>query len=155
ENGYELSWFATVNRYFALVVHPALDEQAQGDRRLSNVVERISYEPSTAAHETGVIFTYLRSPTHVVEPGETLALDLGVYAGLLDRIKLGQVEPFVSLGMRDLILYQMSTFCAACTFKWLADLLILFLAFLKTYVLFDWGLAIIGLVVVVRGLLHP
>ncbi|HRQ75813.1 MAG TPA: membrane protein insertase YidC [Phycisphaerales bacterium] len=154
-NGYQLSWFAMVNRYYALAVHPVLDAQGQGDRTLTRIVSEVRFEPSPRSAEVGTVFTYLTSPTHAVAPGAELSLDLGVYAGLLDRKLLSGTEPFASLGMKNLILYQMSTFCAICTFKWLADLLILFLALLHDYVLFDWGLAIIGLVVVVRTILHP
>ena len=57
--------------------------------------------------------------------------------------------------MRGLILYQMSSWCAICTFQWLADILIVVLVFLDAYILFDWALAIIGLVVIVRTLMHP
>src|SRR5690606_11422397 len=62
---------------------------------------------------------------------------------------------YVSIGMDELILYMMSTFCAICTFQWLAHILMGFLTLLHDYVLFDWGLAIIALVCVVRLLLHP
>jgi YidC/Oxa1 family membrane protein insertase len=57
--------------------------------------------------------------------------------------------------MQGLILYLMSGCCSFCTFSWLADLLVWFLAFLHDYVVRDWALAIIVLVIVVRSLLHP
>jgi YidC/Oxa1 family membrane protein insertase len=49
----------------------------------------------------------------------------------------------------------MSSCCAICTFQWLAIGLLEFLAFLENYVVFDWAVAIIILVLVVRTLLHP
>jgi len=45
--------------------------------------------------------------------------------------------------------------CAICTFQWLADFLAIVLTTLDHYVVFDWGLAIILLVLIVRTLLHP
>jgi len=155
ERGYELSWFATTNRYFALAVHPVLDAQGRGSKSLERVVEEITFMPSSISADTEIIFSYLHSPTLSLEPGSTAVLDMGLYAGPMDRHVLGNMEPYASLGMNQLILYMMSTFCAICTFQWLAHLLIWFLGVLHTYVLFDWALAIIGLVVVVRTLLHP
>jgi YidC/Oxa1 family membrane protein insertase len=64
-------------------------------------------------------------------------------------------QPFAALNMQGLILYLMSGCCSWCTFSWLADSMVWFLAFLHDRVVFDWGLAIIVLVVVVRGILHP
>ena len=155
ERGYELAWFGSTNRYFAMVVHPVLDAQGRGEKSLESIVEEIRFMPSTGSADTAVIFTYLHSPMLTLEPQSTAVLDMGLYAGPMDRHILGTYEPYASLGMQHIIVYMMSTFCAICTFQWLAHLLIFFLTFLKTYVLFDWGLAIIGLVVVVRGLLHP
>jgi YidC/Oxa1 family membrane protein insertase len=45
--------------------------------------------------------------------------------------------------------------CSWCTFAWLADALLWFLSFIHDYVVFDWGFAIIALVIVVRLILHP
>jgi YidC/Oxa1 family membrane protein insertase len=156
---YGLSWFATTNRYFALAIHPDLSAQASGDRSLAARVEHITLEvsnpdPAEEGNEHFVVFTSLTSPARTIDPGTELNLDLGVYAGPLDRSILEQEEPFVSLSMQNLILYQMSSFCAICTFQWLAHGLLAFLTLLKA-VVGDWGLAIIGLVVVVRLLLHP
>jgi YidC/Oxa1 family membrane protein insertase len=80
---------------------------------------------------------------------------MGVYAGPLKRSILDTQEPYVALQMRDLVLYQMSSMCAFCTFQWLADFLALVLTTLDQYVVFDWGLAIILLVLLVRTILHP
>jgi YidC/Oxa1 family membrane protein insertase len=159
EEGYELSWFGAVNRYFGLTVHAVLDADGRGEHALSGIVDRILLEVSTPdpAGATGseVVFTYLVSPRHAIPPGRTLALDLGVYAGPLDRSILDEKQPFVALSMGHMILYQMSSFCAICTFQWLAHVLIGFLTILHNYVVFDWGLAIICLVIVVRTILHP
>jgi len=160
ERGYELSWFGATNRYFALAVHPVLDEQNGGSRAVTEVVERILHEeavpdPKAPKGEQTVISTYLVSPRHVLESGEVLTLDLGVYAGPLDRMVLKEQEPYVSLGMGQLILYQMSSCCAVCTFQWLANGLLYLLEVMHDWVVFDWGVAIIILVIVVRALLHP
>jgi YidC/Oxa1 family membrane protein insertase len=107
------------------------------------------------AGDDEIILTALWSPTKSIKSGDSIDLALGIYAGPLKRSILDTQEPYVSFNMRDLVLYQMSSMCAFCTFQWLADFLALVLTSLDQYVVFDWGIAIIFLVLVVRGLLHP
>jgi YidC/Oxa1 family membrane protein insertase len=78
---------------------------------------------------------------------------MGMYAGPLDRHILGE-PPYSLLAMDGMILYQMSSMCAFCTFQWLAHGLLWFLSAVHA-VTFDWGISIIILVLVVRLLLHP
>ena len=80
---------------------------------------------------------------------------MNVYAGRLQRSVLDNNQPYIALNMRDMVLYQMSSMCAICTFQWLADFLGVVLTTLDQYVVFDWGLAIILLVLIVRSILHP
>ncbi len=156
EHGYGLSWFAATNRYFALAVHPLLSEDGRGSRSLEDIVDEVRFdvsprEPSKAVDPT--IFTYLTSPTVEVAPGAEIAFDMGVFAGPMDRHVLNH-PPYSLLNMSGLILYEMSGCCTFLTFQWLAHFLLWFLSVLHM-ILFDWGLAIIGLVIVVRTLLHP
>ena len=80
---------------------------------------------------------------------------MGVYAGPLKRSVLDNTEPYITLNLREMVLYQMSSMCAFCTFQWLADFLAIVLTTLDKYVVFDWGIAIIVLVLIVRTILHP
>lgn len=161
ERNWTLSWFAVTNRYFGFAVHPPLAADGTGpltlDDRIEQIVHEKSYAPAVPGERPSVeeIFVYLASPERTVAPGEELDLDLGVFAGPLERKLLGEDPRYSTLRMDGLILYQMSAFCAICTFQWLAHLLLGFLGFLHDNVLFDWGLAIIVLVVVVRSVLHP
>ncbi len=161
ERSWDLSWFAVTNRYFGFAVHPPIGTDVTGPLTLEDRVEQIIHEKSFAPARAGErarveeIFVYLASPMRTVPAGETLELDLGVFAGPLDRDVLTEDERYTTLRMDGLILYQMSAFCAICTFQWLARLLLAFLDVLHDNVLFDWGLAIIVLVLVVRTLLHP
>ncbi len=158
DNGYTLSWFASTNRYFALAVHPLLDVDpagtVTGDRSLVPEVWEIRTEVTGADPDHQSIFTSLYSPPRTIAPGAETALDLGVYAGPLDRHVLGSQQPLEALGLKGLILYQMSSLCAFCTFQWLAIGLLKFLTAVHM-VTFDWGVSIILLVLVVRTLLHP
>ncbi len=154
EKKYVLAWFATVNRYFGLAVHPILDESGQGSKSFQDIVSEVRLQVSELDDQPKIVFTGLYSPVRSIDPGEETAFDLGVYAGPLDRKILGDEEPYASLAMQGLILYQMSSFCAICTFQWLAHILIGFLSVVHG-ITFDWGLSIIILVCVVRTLLHP
>lgn len=154
KRGYELSWFGSTNRYFALAVHPLLPDPATSSRSLAGVVERIEAIASGADEKTGWLFTNLYSPTIALAPGKTAILDMGAFAGPLDRHLLDEVEPYKSLAMSGLIVYAMSSTCAICTFQWLAHLLLNFLSVVHA-VVGDWGVAIIVLVCLVRALLHP
>jgi YidC/Oxa1 family membrane protein insertase len=88
-------------------------------------------------------------------PNEVGTFDLGLYAGPLDTKILDNAQPYIALNMGDIIVYLMAGCCSWCTFSWLADGMLWFLSFLHDYIVFDWGFAIIALVIVVRTILHP
>ncbi len=154
EEGFKLSWFASTNRYFALAVFPDLNDKGEGNRVFTNKVAEITTRVE-GVEEDQFVLTGLWSPTTRIERGGAYDLSMGVYAGPLKRSVLDEEQPYVALNMRDLVLYQMSSMCAFCTFQWLADLLAVVLTTLDHYVVFDWGLAIVLLVLIVRTLLHP
>jgi len=154
EEGFKLSWFASTNRYFALAVFPNINQQGEGNRVFTNKVEEItSRVEGSDANE--FVLTGLWSPLTRIEGGGTYDLSMGVYAGPLKRSVLDNTEPYITLNLRDMVLYQMSSMCAFCTFQWLADFLAIVLTTLDKYVVFDWGIAIIVLVLIVRTILHP
>lgn len=154
EEGFKLSWFASTNRYFALAIFPDLNDKGEGNRVLTNKVAEITTRVE-GIEEGQFVLTGLWSPTTRIERGKAYDLSMGVYAGPLKRSVLDEEQPYVALNMRDLVLYQMSSMCAFCTFQWLADWLAVVLTMLDHYVVFDWGLAIVLLVLIVRTLLHP
>ncbi len=154
EKGYVLSWYGSANRYFTITVHAALDDTGTGSKSLEDVVSEVRLQVSPTTTQDKLIFIGLHSQLRTIAPGEETAFDLGVYAGPLERKILREEEPYASLAMDGLILYQMSAFCAICTFKWLANFLIQFLSVVHG-ITFDWGISIIILVCLVRTLLHP
>ena len=129
-----------------------------GSRSLDGTVSEVRIQASAAPKMNDrTIFTGLYSPTRAVAPGGETSFDLGVYMGPLKRQVLrDEQQPMAALGMQGLILYQMSAFflCTLCTFQWMAGVLLGFLSAVHS-VIFDWGVGIIILVVVVRTLLHP
>ena len=154
EDGLKLSWFASTNRYFSLAVMPNINDKGKGNRVITNKIESITSSVKGNG-ENEFIMTGLWSPDTVVAGGATYDLTMNVYAGPLQRSVLDNNEPYIALNMRNMVLYQMSSMCAICTFQWLADFLGVVLTTLDQYVVFDWGLAIVLLVLIVRTILHP
>ncbi|MFM7259704.1 MAG: YidC/Oxa1 family insertase periplasmic-domain containing protein [bacterium] len=154
EGGLTLSWFGSTDRYFALAVHAPYAPPSVASKALANV-EEISAFSNGRERTDEVLFTSLWSPRTDVAAGAEASFDIGIYAGPLDRKILATAEPMSGLNMRALVVYLMSGCCSWCTFAWLADGMLWFLSFLHSYVVFDWGLSIIALVVVVRFVLHP
>ncbi len=156
EEGFTLSWFASTSRYFAMAIHPLLAPDGTGNRSLESVVSRIERTLYQQSDET-LVETGLFSPLTTIAAGAQHDFSMGIFAGPLSPAILDTEEPYVALNMGGMILYQISgfTLCACCTFQWLADLLLSILTFLADHVVFDWGMAIIVLVMIVRFLLHP
>ena len=154
EDGLKLSWFASTNRYFSLAVMPNINDKGIGDRVITNKIASITSSIKGNGDDQFVM-TGLWSPNTIIAGGAAFDFTMDVYAGPLQRSVLDNNEPYIALNMRDMVLYQMSSMCAICTFQWLADFLGVVLTTLDQYVVFDWGLAIILLVLIVRSILHP
>ncbi|MCH2133955.1 MAG: membrane protein insertase YidC [Phycisphaerales bacterium] len=156
EEGFTLSWFASTSRYFGMAIYPLLGPDGAGSRSLEPIVQEIQRSLYTIDEEV-LVETGLYSPMTAIPTGGQHDFSMGLFAGPLAADLLDRDEPYVSLNMGGLILYQISGFsiCACCTFQWLAQLLLTILAFLADHVVFDWGIAIIVLVMIVRFLLHP
>jgi len=152
-----LSWFGTTNRYFALAIHSGADnEKGIPSLRAAPAVERIQAQFGDPLATGLPIFTVVTSGEQVIVPGTASAMRLGVYAGPLERrVLLDDAEPMSALNMIGMIVYEMGGCCTFCTFSWLANGLVIFLGLLHDWVVFDWGLAIIALTIIVRLALHP
>ena len=156
QQGFELSWFGTTNRYFAMAVHAADPSAPQGKvLRAVREVWALADAPGAGGATAQVTFSELRSDEAAIAPGASASFDMGAFAGPLDPRLLEGTEPFKSLRMDGLILYLIGGCCSFCTFAWLANLIVALLAFLHDFVVFDWSLAIIVLVILVRTALHP
>ncbi len=156
---YQLSWFGSTGRYFALGMMPGVTRRGVG-RTLGEVVESVQYQVTHLNQKDALVLTLVQTPEHRLVPGTPISVanyQGAIFAGPLDRRMLSTEEPYATLQLEELVLFLMgSCFCNTfCTFPWLAHFLVAFLGFLHDYILFDWGLAIIALVVVVRTLLHP
>ena len=154
EEGFELSWFGASSRYFGLVVYPPKAEEGPDHLSLTHEIERIT-RIFDEVDGTSRIATVMFSPTRHLAPGDTIESSLATFAGPLKRSLLEETQPYSTLRLGGLVLYRMSDFCAFCTFQWLAVWLVQLLSFFDNWVVFDWGVSIILLVICVRTLLHP
>ncbi len=150
-----LAWLASENRYFAVVTHTLPDDtttlKTADIVELETVFPNVSGRLSKVGTQTDVMFSLGTGQTRIA-PGSAARFDLAVYAGPREK-ELFKQTPYAQLGFLDLVRYELG--CTWCTFQWLAHLLLGYLEVLHDYVVFDWGMAIILLVITVRLLLHP
>lgn len=159
----DLVWVAQTSRYFSAMVHATpQDNQDKALWSAATVYPRsLAFFQQTAngpATYADGLYLEMHSHPFTAPPAQSVTLDMGFYAGPTSETYLSaKADPMYGrAGMDQIIIYQLSFgMCAVCTFQWLADLLHAFLSFLHKYVVFDWALAIMVLVVIVRTILHP
>lgn len=161
DNAYELVWGALTNRYFAVAVHgPADPTPLTAPVTLPKfaTIDRVVLPRFSATNPTEpdpVMALRLTSAPAQIAPGATLDLSLGIYAGPMSRLQIDQDAPAKAYGLGGLVLFNFGGPCGFCTFDFLTALLFGLLHILHDYLVFDWALAIILLVVCVRTCLHP
>ncbi|MFI4855532.1 MAG: membrane protein insertase YidC [Phycisphaerales bacterium JB065] len=154
----ELVWIAQTNRYFGMIVHPLLDPSAPADKGF-DLIGRV--DPILLANSDndgkGRLSMRITSPEFVAPPASAADLSFGVYAGPLDRREMAaQEDPRIAgLQLSEIVVYNIGGMCAFCTFEWLGNMLLFVLHIFHDYIVFDWALSIILLVLVVRTILHP
>ena len=161
--GYELVWVAMDNRYFATALFkppaPATADTAPQPVRMDDTLPRVDPVLFGPAKERQLLLS-LASALIELAPaasGDAAAhsIDLTLYAGPKERDYLKEDPTNKALGLGQLIVYNFGGCCSMLTFAWLADFLVTFLRWLHNWAVFDWGLAIVALVAIVRFILHP
>ncbi|MBL8746998.1 MAG: membrane protein insertase YidC [Phycisphaerae bacterium] len=167
----ELVWLAQTSRYFAFAIMPRLDPQDAAANLASPQNHPIA-KPFVLADEVyalvrgqgdsaslRLLLQLTSRPLTLESVGPASAADLSfsAYAGPLGRRQLAPAaDPvFGALALSDIVIYNIGGMCAWCTFQPLARGMLAFLTFLHDYVVFDWAVAIMILVVCVRSVLHP
>lgn len=163
----ELAWLASENRYFVAIssapaVDQAIDETADVTALQSiyptittDIYPNLAESPSTKDIDRRVVFSFI-SDTLTLAPGQASTddqLSLDLFAGPREGAIFAD-QPYKALKYDLTIRYSLGGMCGFCTFQWLANLLLGFLQILHS-VIFDWGVAIVILVLVVRLCLHP
>ncbi len=163
EEGLRLVWVGLTDRYFAVVAHPRIDPASppttiEGKKfATAQTVKRLLLNAgSTNKDEANppTIVLQLTSEPVTAPPGGAADGSLGVYAGPMDSRRLAEDPIASNLGIDHIVIYNFGSICAFCTFSWLTHILLAILRALHS-ITFDWALAIILLVVVVRTCLHP
>ncbi|MEO0588406.1 MAG: membrane protein insertase YidC, partial [Planctomycetota bacterium] len=161
------------NRYFTLITYPVVDDPSAGlmaVRAIEETFPTIRTHPmpgvtianSEAELDRAVVFSGTTS-TVTVDAGASLDLGLAIFAGPRDGNVFSADRVYRLLNFENLVRYELG--CTFCTFQWIAHGLLWYLEFIHGDVLlrwtglpigvWDWGIAIIILVVTVRLLLHP
>ena len=163
----ELAWLASENRYFVAISSPQVkitDDIETGDipalqaiyPTVTTTIYPNTLEDPDLPDEKRRVILGLISDAITLAPGEkssTNQLSLDLFAGPREDEILAQ-QPYQAMHYEKTIRYSLGGMCGFCTFQWLAHLLLSFLELLHL-VVFDWGIAIVILVLVVRLCLHP
>lgn len=158
-----LVWHAVTDRYFAVAVHQRLTTAPtrNEDRVLwqAATLSRIVLNPYAArAEDAEALMTMISAPRPLPAatasgPGR-LDASLAVYAGPLSHEFVDGQAASDWINLRGLVAFNLGGPCGPCTFGWLTGPIFWILKTLHA-VSSDWSIAIMLLVLVVRGVLHP
>jgi len=160
EKQLELVYAAMTNRYFATAVHgltrPDIAPNGAEFTRATPLDRTFPLvnRALLGKGQTGFVLTSYTTETINLAGGKTADLSIAFFAGPKAPDVIEDDPIYSALGLDELIIYNLGGCCAVLTFSWLADFLIWFLKLIHTFT-FDWGVAIVILVLVVRGILHP
>ncbi len=144
-----LLWLGACNSYFDAIVRP----DAAGTPGTPAV--RLASAPAVGLDDTTHDAAFnLTTAAFAVPAGGTVPFDLHLFMGPKQRALLKNDYYSAYPRAYDSTLVYISKYCGLLTFGWLISTLYGILLFFHT-ILFDWGLAIIALVVLVRSCLHP
>jgi YidC/Oxa1 family membrane protein insertase len=145
-NGYQMLWSGMSSLYFTAIVQPVNEGQV-------NWVVATAQNPQDPV-ENRIVTMGFETADLQVAPGATVDVPLKVLLAPKERGMLeGDYFRAFPRGYNQLLVTT-SGLCGMCAFSWLIDFLVAFLIALH-WVLHDWGLSIIALVIVVRLILHP
>lgn len=172
KNKHELAFAATTGRYFTVAVHapvsPATNTSisaappSTGGFGPGASIDRAAVFPDPATHSppssggpAGVLALRISGPELTIDPAATADASVNVYAGPISKKFIANEPIAQAAGLESVIIYTFGGPCAFCTFQSIAQLLRWLLGVLHDYVVFDWAIAVMLLVVCVRTLLHP
>jgi len=145
--GERLVWAALDNTYFTATSAP-LD--ADWKTPASYIAEGAARDlDANAETQRDVTFSFVTTPQELPAGGK-LEFQTELYLGEKDRAAFKQIDRYVARNYY----FQIAAGLSWCTFNWLVELMIWLLNALY-FVVRDFGVAIIILVLIVRALLHP
>jgi len=145
-------WTALMNKYFAVFTRP-LPTSGTVQNYVVGVTGLVA-DPG-ATQDSGDLLARMTTVPALLQPGGSARYPFEVYAGPKDAATLAKVNPdYVD---RTKLYYQLARYAdqrCSCTFGWLQDLMVWLLESIHIFVR-NYGVAIIILVLIVRGPLHP
>jgi YidC/Oxa1 family membrane protein insertase len=103
--------------------------------------------------DTRVVVFTLGTGEVAIAAGGRARIEVAMFVGPRDS-NLFAAQPYESLSFSQMVIYNLGGPCAFCTFQWLAKGMLAFMSAIH-FVFRDWGVAVIILTLVVRGILHP
>jgi len=159
KNSESLVWAGFTNRYYGAASFPLVDLQQPTPRKQFDsvaLVDRVALDMGKINDKgTEAIALRFTGALASVPPGGIHDFSQGLLAGPMSKKALHSEPMLASLGLDGMVVYNFGGPCAFCTFETLTGALLGLLLFLHNNVVFDWALAVIFLVVVVRTILHP
>jgi YidC/Oxa1 family membrane protein insertase len=151
-----LRWVGTASNYFGAIILPEKMVNGGKEGGFDYFNSIVAHGLNLASEHVSQHDAYLTVQTKEIklDPGQKATLPMSVFFGPKWREVLQ--KPHYASAPRDynLLMVISGGMCGFCTFSWLVDGLIWLLGKLH-FVFRDWGLGIIGLVAIVRALLHP
>lgn len=153
DNPHQLAWFGVNGAYFNAIVRPIDAAGGPAAAWLRTVDAVWENTDATDTHLRDVV-TRFNVATVDLAPGQNSLVTAKVYFGPKKRDVL-KTDYYSAYPIAyDETLVMSSGLCGICTFQWLIGILVQMLNFFH-FVVRDWGVSIILLVLVVRSLLHP
>ena len=153
KDGQPLLWAGAASVYFNAILRPEPIEPGTTVPKHIVKVESKALNPEALPHDRQVV-TQFQTGELTIPPNGELTLPMQLFLGPKLRKLLNNDYYAAVPRAYDTTLVITSGICAICTFQPVINVLVWMLGMFHV-VLFDWGLAIIALVCVVRLLLHP
>jgi len=153
DNKYRLLWLGAGSVYFDAIVRPeSLDPNDPSPKYIAKATGE-ALNPTSEPHERQVRITFETDQLQLL-PNQPLETKGSLFLGPKQRALLNTAyyQAFPRSYDRTLVIARGP--CSVCTFQPLINALVMILRGFH-FVLRDWGLAIIALVLLVRALLHP
>ncbi len=141
------SWAATANTYFTCTIAP-LGRDGHGNAKYLAEVSALDADGDALSNDDATLRLVTRA--EALGPGSALIYPADIYLGEKDGDVFREVPEYLERNYY----YQVAQAYPWCTFAWLVELMVLLLNGLF-WMVRDFGVAIIILVLIVRALLHP
>ena len=141
-------WFGSDSAYFDAIIRP---DNGNSVAFASAIGKALNPDAAVDDRHVGLSIS---TAGFVVQPSVTVPVNYRVFLGPKERslLKSDYYSSF-PMGYEKTLIYR-SKYCGFLTFSWLISVLY-YILFSFHFIFRDWGLAIIGLVCLVRLILHP